>query len=76
MIRRIRSMTDRRIAAVPAAALTAFAREADRDEALTAGFQLHLPKPIQAQALIAAVGALLVTPTASAEPQAPAGHAC
>jgi len=76
MIRRIRSMTDRRIAAVPAAALTAFAREADRDEALTAGFQLHLPKPIQAQALLAAVGALLVTPTASAEPQAPAGHAC
>ena len=75
LIRRIRAVSDRRIRAVPAAAITAFAREADRAEALTAGFQLHLPKPIQAEALIAAVGALLVFPTAPIEPQAPASQA-
>jgi signal transduction histidine kinase/ActR/RegA family two-component response regulator len=40
---------------VPAAALTSFAREADRAEILRAGFQLHLAKPIESRALVAAV---------------------
>ncbi len=57
LIRRVRAV-DNPIASVPAAALTAFAREEDRQEALDAGYQLHLSKPIDAGSLIAAVATL------------------
>jgi signal transduction histidine kinase/ActR/RegA family two-component response regulator len=56
-IRRVRSL-DARTAAIPAAALTALAREEDRQRAIDAGFHLHLPKPIDGQSLIAAVANL------------------
>ena len=46
-------------AAMPAIALTAFARREDADEAYAAGFQLHLPKPVDAGRLIDAVATLL-----------------
>ena len=42
----------------PAAALTAFARAEDRTQALEAGFQTHLSKPIEARDLVAAVAQL------------------
>jgi signal transduction histidine kinase/DNA-binding response OmpR family regulator len=42
----------------PAIALTAYAREEDRIRALTAGFQMHLTKPVEPQQLIAAVARL------------------
>jgi len=54
LIRKLRAL-DASTRGVPAAALTAFAREEDRQEALRAGFQLHLSKPIDAGSLIAAV---------------------
>jgi signal transduction histidine kinase/CheY-like chemotaxis protein len=57
LIRRLRAL-NASISSVPAAALTAFAREEDRQEALDAGFQLHLSKPIDAGSLIAAVATL------------------
>jgi len=57
LIRKVRAL-DARIAAIPAAALTAFARNEDRQLALQAGFQLHLTKPIDAQALVSAVASL------------------
>jgi signal transduction histidine kinase/CheY-like chemotaxis protein len=57
LIRKLRTL-DTSIASVPAAALTAFAREEDRQHALDAGFQLHLSKPIDAVSLIAAVATL------------------
>jgi len=57
LIRRLRAL-DAAISSVPAAALTAFAREEDRQEALDAGYQLHLSKPIDAGSLIAAVATL------------------
>jgi signal transduction histidine kinase/ActR/RegA family two-component response regulator len=56
-IRKLRAL-DVVTAAIPAAALTAFAREEDRQEALKAGFQLHLSKPVDAGSLIAAVATL------------------
>jgi len=43
----------------PAIALTAFARPLDSTRALEAGFQMHLGKPINSAALIAAVKSLL-----------------
>lgn len=43
---------------LPAAALTAFTTDHDRDEALAAGFEVHLPKPIDPVWLVGYVRAL------------------
>ena len=54
---RLRAM-DARGAAIPAAALTAFARDEDRKQSLNAGFQMHLTKPIDRRSLVNAVATL------------------
>ena len=46
--------------ALPAIALTAFARVEDRHKALRAGFQLHLVKPVDPRELIAAIASLVI----------------
>jgi signal transduction histidine kinase len=61
LIRRVRQL-DGGLGDVPAVALTAYAGEADRQRALNAGFQLHLPKPVEPQALAAALAALARRP--------------
>jgi len=43
---------------MPAAAVTAFASDADRHRALDAGFQVHLSKPVDPAALVATVAVL------------------
>ena len=53
---------------LPAIALTAFTRPADRADALEAGFQVHLTKPVNTEALSAAV-ARLGRPVASPPPR-------
>jgi signal transduction histidine kinase/CheY-like chemotaxis protein len=58
LIRRLRSMQPLPMASIPAAALTAFARSEDKLQALQAGFQLHLAKPIDTPSLITAVARL------------------
>lgn len=57
LIRRVRS----RVAAktLPAVALTAFARSEDRRRALLAGFQTHVPKPVDPAELVAVVASLV-----------------
>jgi signal transduction histidine kinase/ActR/RegA family two-component response regulator len=45
--------------ATPAIALTAYARHEDAEEARAAGFQIHLPKPVDAARLVDAVATLL-----------------
>ena len=57
LIRRVRAFASR-TASIPAAAITAFARDEDRRAALAAGFQLHLPKPVDAESLVSAVASL------------------
>jgi len=52
LIRRIRQRQDT-TAAIPAVALTAFARAEDRTRALRAGFQGHLAKPFEQAELVA-----------------------
>ena len=44
---------------VPALALTAYARAQDRERALRSGFQVHMPKPVSPEALLAAIGELV-----------------
>jgi CheY-like chemotaxis protein len=58
LLRRLRTTEPAEIANVAAAALTSLAREEDRSEAIRAGFQLHLTKPIDAASLVEAVAAL------------------
>jgi len=58
LIRRVRGLDPARGGRVPAAALTARIEAEDRREALTAGYQVYLSKPIEPAELTAAVARL------------------
>ncbi len=58
LIRQIRSSAAGRIATIPAAAVTAHARDDERRQALAAGFHLHLAKPFEPGQLTRTVQAL------------------
>lgn len=58
LIRKIRELEPRMGGTIPAVALTAYARIEDYQEALAAGFQLHVAKPIRAAELVAVVASL------------------
>jgi len=55
LIRHVRSSELEKIARLPAAALTAYTTEEDRDRVLAAGFQFHLAKPVDPAVLVATV---------------------
>jgi signal transduction histidine kinase/ActR/RegA family two-component response regulator len=57
-MRRVRALGPEEGGGVPAAAMTAHGSREDRDRALAAGFQRHLPKPFQPADLFALVGDL------------------
>jgi two-component system CheB/CheR fusion protein len=57
LIREVRALGSR-LAAVPALALTAHARMQDREHAMSAGYQLHLSKPIEPADLVFSVATL------------------
>ncbi|MBG1261872.1 response regulator [Nostoc sp. BAE] len=59
LIRQVRTWTLEQGGQIPAIALTAFARNDDQQEALKAGFQIHLPKPFNPEKLIAAIAKLV-----------------
>ena len=46
---------DPSLAAIPAAAVTAYAHVEDRRKALAAGYQMHVAKPVEPSELIATV---------------------
>jgi CheY-like chemotaxis protein len=58
LLRKIRALEPSRGGAIPAAALTAFAAPDDRRRAMLAGFQVHLPKPVDPAKLAAVVTSL------------------
>lgn len=62
LIRKLRSLEPEKGGRIPAIALTAYTREEDRLEALAAGFQQHLSKPIDPNKLIVAVANVLELP--------------
>lgn len=64
LIRRLRSLQPDQGGAVPAIALSAFADTQARRRALEAGFQMHVPKPINPSDLIALVAELCRSPLA------------
>ncbi len=55
LIERVRALPAEKGGGIPAVALTAYARVEDRVRALKAGFQAHLPKPIEPVELAAVV---------------------
>ena len=58
LLRQVRALPPEEGGLTPAAALTAYARVADRTRALRAGFQLHVPKPVEPSELIAVIANL------------------
>jgi PAS domain S-box-containing protein len=61
LIRRVRARESARGLATPAIALTAYAGDADRAHALDAGFQLHVPKPVDPADLVSVIAGLVET---------------
>lgn len=59
LIDHIRRLSAEAGGAVPAVAVTAFARREDRDRALAAGYDAHLAKPVQPQDLAEALSGLM-----------------
>jgi CheY-like chemotaxis protein len=58
LMRRVRALDAEQGGQIPAVALTAYARAEDRIQALAAGFQLHIPKPVNPEELAAVVANL------------------
>jgi CheY-like chemotaxis protein len=58
LIRRVRQLPAKNGGAVPAVALTAYARAEDRLRILREGYQMHVPKPVELAELVAVVASL------------------
>jgi CheY-like chemotaxis protein len=58
LIRRVRALAADCGGQVPAAALTAYAKGEDTSRALSAGYQVHVPKPVEPTELAAVVASL------------------
>ncbi|HAX76546.1 MAG TPA: ATPase, partial [Cyanobacteria bacterium UBA11372] len=58
LIRQVRDLEQQRGENIPALALTAYAAEQDQKQALDAGFQMHLAKPIDPAELVTVVAEL------------------
>jgi CheY-like chemotaxis protein len=65
LIRRVRTLDDPQKSEVAAVALTDYARLEDRTEAIRAGFQNHLSKPVESAELLAVVHSLATPRSAS-----------
>ncbi len=61
LIRRVRNLPAEKGGKTPAIALTGYATRKDRDRSIDAGYQKHLPKPIEQQELVAAIATLVRT---------------
>ncbi len=58
LIRQVRALPAASAGSLPAAALTAYARAEDRRRVLSAGYSMHIPKPVEPSELIAVVVSL------------------
>jgi signal transduction histidine kinase/ActR/RegA family two-component response regulator len=72
LIRRLRSREAERGGFLPAVAMTGFVRAEDRARILAAGFQVHVPKPVDPAELTAAIAAVTRDPRARRVPPPPA----
>ncbi|WP_427159777.1 hybrid sensor histidine kinase/response regulator [Aliinostoc sp. HNIBRCY26] len=58
-IRKVREWERKTGGQIPAVAVTAFAREEDKFQAIASGYQTHFPKPIEPAQLVALVASLI-----------------
>ncbi|MBH8574271.1 DUF4118 domain-containing protein [Nostocaceae cyanobacterium CENA369] len=58
LIRKLRALSQEEGGRIPAIALTAYAKAEDRTQALLAGYQLHVPKPVDPTELVTIVANL------------------
>jgi CheY-like chemotaxis protein len=58
LIQQLRKLPPEQGGKVPAIALTAYARVEDRMRALRAGYQMHVPKPVELAELVAVAASL------------------
>ena len=58
LIQKVRALPPDGGGLIPAAALSAYGRTDDRVQALLAGFQIYVPKPVQPAELVAVVASL------------------
>lgn len=58
LIKTLRAMSEKDGGRTPAVALTAFARSEDRRQAMLAGFDVHVAKPVEPGELVAVVSRL------------------
>ena len=58
LVRRLRQSDSAELRRLPAVALTAYARTEDRVKALIAGFQTHVPKPVEPAELVTVLASL------------------
>jgi CheY-like chemotaxis protein len=68
LVRRLRSKEAERGGFLPAVAMTGFVRAEDRARVLAAGFQVHVPKPIDVTELTAAIAAVARDPRRRGSP--------
>jgi signal transduction histidine kinase/CheY-like chemotaxis protein len=59
LIRKVRALPAERGGEMPAIALTAYARTEDRMRVLRAGYQMHVPKPVEFAELVAIIASLI-----------------
>ena len=59
LIRKVRALPRERGGKVSAVALTAYARTEDRLRAIRAGFQIHVPKPVELNELVTMIASLV-----------------
>jgi CheY-like chemotaxis protein len=57
-MRRVRALPEQRGGRIPAVALTAYARAVDRQQAMMAGYDIHLGKPVDPGELVDVVASL------------------
>lgn len=58
LIRKVRNLSPEQGGQIPAVALTAYVREEDHQEAISAGFHMHIAKPVDTSQLLSAVAKL------------------
>ena len=58
LIRRVRALDPAKGGAVPAVAVTAYGRVEDRVRLLAAGYNMHVPKPVEPAELVAVLATL------------------
>lgn len=67
LIRKVRKLSADQGGQIPAIALTAYARAEDRTKAIAAGFQIHIPKPVEPAELATVVASLAKTQYSSSQ---------